>query len=44
VCQNRLAAVTPVVSVIRSPPVPRLTSNLGKAEDLTCDSFGGLGG
>src|SRR5262249_12755219 len=33
VCQSRLVATTPSVSVIMSPPVPRLTSNLGKAEE-----------
>jgi SAM-dependent methyltransferase len=33
VCQSRLVAMVPSVSVIMSPPVPRLTSNFGNAED-----------
>ena len=33
VCQSRLVAMTPSVSVIMSPPVPRLTSNFGNAEE-----------
>ena len=35
VCHSSLCAITPSVSVTMSPPVPRFTSILGKADEAT---------